>query len=310
MKSKSNSKRKSHRIRLFIMSLKEQMLRKHNGTFLLYMILRALVIVTGILAFIGKRYESVAVCILVLILFLVPSFLERRLRFSLPSAFEKIILLFIFSAEILGELQSFYLRFAWWDTMLHTLNGFLCAAVGFALVDLLNNNPDIRLSLSPFYLAATAFCFSMTVGVIWEFFEFSMDTFLGLDMQKDTVIHTIRSVKLNPSGQNVPYVIKGIRQTAVNGELLMVDGYLDIGLIDTMKDLLVNFVGAVVFSVIGYCYVKSRGKNRFASRFIPVRNPEEGEMLSREEPERKERKQEERGEKRTEDPQDSAEKKT
>lgn len=254
----------------YIKQLKEQMMNKRNGTFVLYMILRTLVIAILVLSLIEKRYESVATCALVLVLFLVPSFLERKLHFELPSTIEKIVLLFIYAAEIMGELQEFYLRVSWWDTMLHTMNGFLCAAVGFALVDILNSNPNVKLSLSPFYLAFVSFCFSMTVGVVWEFFEFSMDWFFHFDMQKDTVITTISSVMLNPDGRNVPYVISGIESVTINGRELGLGGYLDIGLIDTMKDLFVNFIGAVVFSVIGYFYVKSRGKSKFASRFIPV----------------------------------------
>lgn len=257
-------------LRKYIKQLKEQMMNKRNGTFVLYMILRTLVIAILVLSLIEKRYESVATCALVLVLFLVPSFLERKLHFELPSTIEKIVLLFIYAAEIMGELQEFYLRVSWWDTMLHTMNGFLCAAVGFALVDILNSNPNVKLSLSPFYLAFVSFCFSMTVGVVWEFFEFSMDWFFHFDMQKDTVINTISSVMLNPDGRNVPYVISGIESVTINGCELGLGGYLDIGLIDTMKDLFVNFIGAVVFSVIGYFYVKSRGKSKFASRFIPV----------------------------------------
>lgn len=261
----------------YIKQLKEQMMKKRNGTFVLYMILRTLVIAILVLSLIEKRYESVATCALVLVLFLVPSFLERKLHFELPSTIEKIVLLFIYAAEIMGELQEFYLRVSWWDTMLHTMNGFLCAAVGFALVDILNSNPNVKLSLSPFYLAFVSFCFSMTVGVVWEFFEFSMDWFFHFDMQKDTVITTISSVMLNPDGRNVPYVISGIESVTINGRELGLGGYLDIGLIDTMKDLFVNFIGAVVFSVIGYFYVKSRGKSKFASRFIPVAT-ENGEL--------------------------------
>lgn len=273
-KKEKKPQENTHRFRGFIGSLKEQMFQKHNGTFLLYMVLRSMVLVIFVLSLLEGRYESVMICLLVLLLFLVPSFLERKLNFTLPSTIEKIILLFIFAAEILGELQEFYVKIAWWDTMLHTLNGFLCAAVGFALVDILNSSPKIKLTLSPFYLAVVAFCFSMTVGVIWEFFEFGMDRFFHLDMQKDTVVHTIRSVLLNPEGKNVPYVISGIDSVTVNGKTLPISGYLDIGLIDTMKDLIVNFIGAVVFSSIGYFYVKSRGRSKFASRFIPVKNME------------------------------------
>ena len=163
--------------------------------------------------------------------------------------------------------------------MLHTLNGFLAAAIGFSLVDLLNRSEKLAFSLSPVFTAIVAFCFSMTIGVFWEFFEFGMDQLAGLDMQKDTVIHAIRSVNLDPEGRNVPYVIDGITSAAVNGKELGLGGYLDIGLIDTMQDLIVNFIGAAVFSVIGFFFVKSRGKAKVAGRFIPRRKDEDRDFL-------------------------------
>ena len=178
-----------------------------------------------------------------------------------------------FSAEILGEISAYYTTYQGWDTMLHTLNGFLCAAIGFSLVDMLNRHERFSLSLSPAFMAIVAFCFSMTIGVLWEFFECTMDQFFMLDMQKDMVVNQIASVTLDPTGGNTPILIKGITDVIVvaNGEQipLGVGGYLDIGILDTMKDLFVNFIGAVVFSAIGYFYVKSRGKGRFASSFIP-----------------------------------------
>ena len=129
--------------------------------------------------------------------------------------------------------------------------------------------------LSPIFLAITAFCFSMTIGVIWEFFEFSMDMFLGYDMQKDTVIHIINSVSLIPDNLNSVTRIAGIKSVIVNGKDLGLKGYLDIGLIDTMQDLFVNFIGAFVFSIIGYWYVKRRGKGVIAKQFIPEVTTEE-----------------------------------
>ena len=188
---------------------------------------------------------------------------------------EIIILLFIFAAEILGEIQAYYIQYPGWDTMLHTLNGFLCAAIGFSLLDIVNRNEKLKFSLSPVYLAAVAFCFSMTIGVLWEFFEFSMDQLFLLDMQKDTVVHSIGSVMLDPAGGNHPAAIKHITDVIVvtaDGaqQSLGLGGYLDIGIIDTMKDLFVNFIGAVVFSTIGFFYVKNRGKGKFAPQFIPT----------------------------------------
>lgn len=125
-------------------------------------------------------------------------------------------------------------------------------------------------------MAIVAFCFSMTIGVLWEFFEFSADLFLHTDMQKDTILNGISSVALNPEPVNVPIRIDNITSTVVNGETLPIRGYLDIGLFDTMKDLFVNFIGAVVFSVFGFFYAKHRGKKTtFVENIIP--QPEEPE---------------------------------
>lgn len=245
-------------------------IKNHKVTFTVYVLLRALVVAALVFSCVAGKYENVFVCALCLILFLVPAFIEQNFSIKLPTVLEVIILLFIFAAEILGEMNSYYTKFPFWDTMLHTINGFLCAAIGFSLVDLLNTNKKAKFQLSPFYLAAVAFCFSMTIGILWEFFEFSCDALLHTDMQKDTVVHTISSVLLNPTGLNTPIVIKDVAQTAVNGQVIPINGYLDIGLYDTMKDLFVNFIGAVVFSIIGYFYVKNRGRGKFAKHFIPV----------------------------------------
>ena len=253
-----------------------------------YLLLRFVVVVTMVLQVLNGNFENVFLCLLTLVLFLLPTIIERALRIDLPNTLEIIILLFIFAAEILGEIRAYYTTYQGWDTMLHTLNGFLCAAIGFALVDLFNRNERFSLSLSPVYMAIAAFCFSMTIGVLWEFFECTMDQLFLLDMQKDTVVSSISSVMLDPTGGNTPVAIRDITDVIVitgSGEeiALGLGGYLDIGILDTMKDLAVNFVGAVVFSFIGYFYVKNRGRGRFARRFIPQvvdELPEEEEKIS------------------------------
>ena len=256
-------------------------LREHRSSFMVYMILRVLVILMMILQFFNHNYENVFLCILTLFLLIVPSFIQINLKIELPTALEIIILLFIFAAEILGEIQAYYIKFPFWDTILHTINGFLMAAIGFALVDILNRSKRITFQLSPVFLAVVAFCFSMTIGVVWEFFEFSMDMFFNLDMQKDTIVHSISSVMLDPTNSNVPVGIDNITDVTVNGKSLRLGGYLDIGLIDTMKDLLVNFIGAVVFSIIGYFYVKNRGKGRFAKGLIPRLKAKDADFLKK-----------------------------
>ena len=248
-------------------------LRKKPRVAAVYFLLRFLVILTIITQFFNRNFENVFLGLLTLILFVLPTILERRLMIDLPDTLEIIILLFIFAAEILGEIQAFYTTFRGWDTILHTLNGFLCAAIGFSLVDLFNRHERFSLSLSPAFMGIVAFCFSMTIGILWEFFECIMDQFFLLDMQKDMIINSVSTVMLDPTGGNRPIVIRDITDVILisGGEQIHLDlgGYLDIGLLDTMKDLWVNFIGAVAFSVIGYFYVKSRGKGFFARRFIP-----------------------------------------
>ena len=243
--------------------------KQRPKVFTVYVILRLLVVAALIRSAMLKEYESMFVCLLVLVLFMLPSFLERKLKIELPDTLEIIILIFIFAAEILGELGCYFIHYPSWDTMLHTTSGFLCAAIGFSLVNLLNKDNRISLSLSPLYMAIAAFCFSMTIGVLWEFIEFSADRLFLLDMQKDTVITTISSVTLDATNSNTPIVIRNINDVAVNGQSLGLGGYLDIGLYDTMEDLFVNFIGAVVFSLFGYFYVKHQGKGKLVESLVP-----------------------------------------
>lgn len=250
-------------------------IRQQPAVFAVYVVLRLIVVAELVLSILRGEYESAFICLLVLILFILPFFIQQNFGIQLPTTLEIIILLFIFAAEILGELEGYFITYPNWDTMLHTTTGFLCAATGFALIDILNRNSRIKFQLSPVYVALAAFCFSMTVGVLWEFFEFGMDRLFHLDMQKDTVVQSITSVMLDPTNSNTPITIDGIHSVAVNGNDLGFNGYLDIGLYDTMEDLFVNFIGAVTFSVIGYFYIKHRGKGKLARAFIPTLSEQE-----------------------------------
>ena len=255
-------------------------LREHRSSFIVFMVLRALVIVTLVRQIMLASYESAFFCALTMLLLYVPSWIQVKLRIELPPALEITILCFIFAAEILGEVNAFYVVVPNWDTMLHTLNGFLAAAVGFSMVMLLNDNERLTFDLSPLFLALVAFCFSMTIGVLWEFFEFSMDYFLGTDMQKDTIVHAIHTVALDATRSNKVVTIPDIQEVIINGQPLGLGGYLDIGIIDTMKDLFVNFIGAVVFSITGFFYAKSKGKKRTpAQNFVPSRKTAEQDYL-------------------------------
>ncbi len=257
-----------------IKQLKEH-IKTDKKSFLLYLVLRSLVLLTLVRCLFVKNYESAAICILSLLLFLLPSLFETRLKIQIPTVFEMIIYLFIFAAEILGEINHFYVLIPGWDTMLHTINGFLCAVVGFSLVDLLNQSSE-EINLSPLYVTIVAFCFSMTIGVLWEFLEFTADQMLLMDTQKDFVIRNFSSVTLDPNQAGALVRVSDITQTIIHtasGETICIEnGYLDIGIIDTMKDLLVNFIGAIVCSVLGYVTIlrreKGKGGNNIESKLL------------------------------------------
>lgn len=253
--------------------VKKTLKRKSRETLIAYFILRLLVIICMVAQAIHGNWNNVFLCALTLIMFTVPTFISNKFSIELPSFLEITVYLFIFAAEILGEIQNFYGIFKHWDTILHTLNGFLCAAVGFSLIDILNRKERFHIKLSPVFLSLVAFCFSMTIGVLWEFFEFAADRYFLLDMQKDRIVQVVSSVELNPEDKNEPVVIKDINKTEIhynNGEIITIEGgYLELGRNDTMKDLFVNFIGAVVFSVLGLLYVKNRDEYKIIEKFIP-----------------------------------------
>ena len=245
-------------------SKRQALLRKKKeepAAFWTYVVLRFIVILILIRCILRGDIESAFVCVLVLVIYLLPQFVENRLNIDIPTTLEVVIFVFVFAAEILGELQSYFIKYSNWDTILHTSSGFLCAAVGFSLVDLLNRSDNAKVQLSPGYLAITAFCFSMTIGILWEFIEFSADRLFLLDMQKDTIVNQMSSVSLDPTNSNISITVKGIKDVILvtdSGEqALGLGGFLDIGLYDTMEDLFVNFVGAVVFSVVAFFECKS-----------------------------------------------------
>ena len=247
--------------------MKKKKLKKTKKTLITYFVLRVLVIACMVAQSMNGNWENVLLCVLTLLLFTIPTIFSETLNITLPSTLETIVYIFIFAAEILGEVQSFYTHVIYWDSILHTINGFICAAIGFSLIDLLNTNDNIHINLSPIFVSIVAICFSMTIGIIWEFFEYSVDKLLLKDMQKDTIVKTISSVTLDEKKENNPIVVDNIEKTIIytkDKEVVIEGGYLDLGINDTMKDLFVNFLGAITYSLIGFLYIKNRDKYRFA----------------------------------------------
>lgn len=248
-----------------------------RSSLLVYLILRLLVILCMILQILHGDIQNALLCLLSLILLILPIAIQRKFEITLPNTLEITIYLFIFSAEILGEINNFYHLIPYWDNILHTLNGFLASAVGFSLMDILNKNSK-KINLSPVYLCLVAFSFSMTIGVLWEFFEYGADKIFLTDMQKDEIITEISTVTLDRTNNNKSIVIKDIDKTVIynkSGEKIAIieNGYLDIGTNDTMKDLFVNFIGALIFSIFGYFYLTKEKKvgQHLINNFVPIK---------------------------------------
>jgi len=252
-------------------NLKKVIKNSNKKTLTVYLVLRFLVVLCMVNELVKGNYENAFLCIFSLILFLIPSFLERTLKIEFPTVFESIVYMFIFSAEILGEINNFYGIFANFDSILHTINGFLCAALGFSFVYILNDKIE-AVNLSPLFVSLAAFCFSMTIGVLWEFYEYAVDLSLKRDMQKDAIVNQVNTVWFDKRNNNAVIRIKGIDHTIIydasGNELVYMDGYLDVGLHDTMKDLIVNFIGAITYCIFGYLYIINKDKYKVAGHFI------------------------------------------
>ena len=165
---------------------------------------------------------------LTLILFLLPSFFSKRTKIRIPPVFQIFLLLFIFASMYLGEIQRFFDKFSWWDTMLHSFSAMMLAYIGFLLIFTLNRDENMHLKLSPFFIALFSFCFAIMIGTLWEIFEYLGDGLFNTNMQK-------------------------ARNLCING---LMDSRL--GVIDTMKDLIVDAIGAFIVAIIGYYYCKKK----------------------------------------------------
>lgn len=159
------------------------------------------------------------------VIMFLPMMLERKLKFEIPDSMEILFFVFLYGAIYLGEVRSFYYRFANWDTILHTFSGGMLGTLGFSVVNLLNRSKKVKIDLSPLFVSLFAFCFAVMVGVLWEIYEFTFDGILGLNMQKFRL---------------------------ESGEMLVGRE----ALADTMEDLIVDALGALIIAVIGFFAIK------------------------------------------------------
>lgn len=270
---KTGKGKKKKSVASLYLSLVRHIKRNHKA-YIVYVIIQTAVVFTLIRSILEARWENVATCVFAQILLLLPPLLEKGVKINLPTTMEVVAYVFVFAAEILGEVGNYYEKVPYWDTALHTLSGFMFAAFGFCLVDIFNRNDRFSFKLAPGYLAFMAFCFSMTIGVCWELFEHTADSYLGVDMQKDTVVTSFQSVYLDENKSNYPVPVKDIKHTEIvceDGDTVEIEGgYLDIGIHDTIDDLFVNLIGAVTFSLSGYFFMKFGGNSRFVESLVPV----------------------------------------
>jgi hypothetical protein len=189
-----------------------------------YFLKLVLALGTGLLILQGRYQAAIEVAIILCITFL-PILLGQRFEVKIPHEFESLTVVFVYMSLFLGEVQGYYLRFWWWDIVLHIGSGFLLGILGFLLVYVLNEKEDIELDLRPGFIAFFAFVFAMGMGAIWEIFEFSMDQFFGTTMQKS-------------------------------------------GLEDTMWDLIVDGIGALFISLLGWGFLKTNNRDSFLERWI------------------------------------------
>jgi hypothetical protein len=152
---------------------------------------RILLGVSMVVSFFTQNWLNLFIAILTLILTFLPFIIARRNHISLPPSFQVIILIFIFAAQYLGELKAYYYKFWWWDLMLHTFSGVILGFIGFILVYILNKEEKVNVVLSPFFMSLFAFTFALSVGALWEIYEFSVDSILGLNMQKSGLVDTM-----------------------------------------------------------------------------------------------------------------------
>ena len=152
-------------------NIKMEIKKKKGKKLAVYLIFRILILITLVRQLMLGNIPNAILCISSLILFLIPSFLDYKFKIVFPDALEIIIYLFIFSSYILGEINEFYINIKNFDSILHTINGFIMAGMGFSLANIFNNSKRIKVPLKPIYVVLCGFCFSMTTGVIWEIFE-------------------------------------------------------------------------------------------------------------------------------------------
>lgn len=202
----------------------------------IFIVIRLTILIAAIVAIFERNWSSLAMSVITLLVMIIPSIIERRFQLDIPDEFEIVLIVFIYAALFLGEMNQFYFRFWWWDNMLHSFSGLIFGNIGFLVVSYLNSSSKMNIQLSPIFVAIFSFCFAVSIGAIWEIYEFTMDKLFGFIMQRNS---------------------------------------LD----DTMMDIILDTVGALIFAILGY--YQQKGKINIISRYL-IRFKKEKEVSEEE----------------------------
>ncbi len=172
----------------------------------------------------GNWMVAITTAGIVIVAFL-PMLLGYRFHVRIPPEIELLAVIFVYASLFLGEVHGYYLKYWWWDILLHTSSGLIMGVFGFLLVYVLNEHEDLEMHMKPGFVCLFAFMFALGMGTIWEIVEFALDQLLGMNTQGS-------------------------------------------GLTDTMSDLIVDGIGALVISILGYKYLRANQADSFLERWI------------------------------------------
>ncbi|NLL18877.1 MAG: hypothetical protein GX262_07600 [Clostridia bacterium] len=194
-----------------------------NTKLLIFIVTRITVIIAGIVAVFEQNWTYLAFSLFTLAVMMLPSFIEKSLNLDIPSEFEIVLILFIYSAMFLGEIRQFYDRFWWWDNMLHGFSGLVLGNIGFLIVSYLNRSSRTTLHLSPVFVSFFSFCFAVAMGAVWEIYEYFMDQVFGFNMQRGSLDDTMTDLILDTIGAAVFAVLGYFQQ---KGKINIIGKYL------------------------------------------------------------------------------------
>ena len=233
---------------------------------LLLILLHGITLALLVRSLVAGQWGHVGLCVLCIALYALPALLGLVFRASIPPLLYGIAACFAAAANLGGEVSGFYLQFPFWDAALHFIWGVLAAVIGYSMPDLLSRKEGISRAMPKAVAVLLSVSFSMLIAVLWEFIEYAVDFWFHTDMQKDCWVNSIYSVFLQPEELNQAQQVD-ISSIIVNGNPW--PAYLDIGLRDTMSDLLWTFIGAIPGAALVLTDYRHSGRSRILRSLLP-----------------------------------------